>query len=435
MTINAQRSAFSALLTARRGAILAAWEARVVADPKLLTGSTLPRALLHDHITALLEDFERRLLAEGTAAIASAEDDQVGDAAAHGLHRWQQGFDLAELVRELGRLNETVVEEIDRCAIELGVDERGVQADIHRIWASLYSVATSSSAEQFFKLQQIEAASHVFDLEQALEALRTLESQRAALWEEAAHDLRGNLSVVSLVTAGLAAPAGTPERTTKFVASLDRNVRGLHSILQDVTSFARLQGGQEIRSLAEMDVARLLRDLGGAMESLARERSLSLDLHGTSPFPVQGDATKIRRIVQNLVLNALRYTERGGVTVSWGPDPQSNTLRWFVRIADTGPGLTAGPNSALAGAISVASEQARELVEAEVVGEIVHVTPDELRPAVKSDGRSRLQTAGEGLGLSIVKRLCTLLDATMVVDSARDRGTAFTIVFPLHYDA
>jgi hypothetical protein len=57
MTTSPQRHAFSARLTSRRGAIMAAWEKRVVADPKLLTGNTLPRALLHDHLTALLEDF------------------------------------------------------------------------------------------------------------------------------------------------------------------------------------------------------------------------------------------------------------------------------------------------------------------------------------------------------------------------------------------
>ena len=426
-------SAFSARLTQRRGAIMAAWEKKVAADPKLLTGNSLPVAQLHDHLTALLEDFERCLLVRGASAVESAEDDQIGDAAAHGLHRWQQGFDLAELVRELGRLNEAVVAEIDRCAQDPALQDRALGAQVHRIWASLYSVATSSSVDQFFRLQQIEAAGHVGDLEQALEELRTLEAQRAVLWREAAHDLRGNLSVVSLVAAGLATPAGNPEKTKKFVASLDRNVRALHNILQDVTSLARLQGGQEVRTIAELDVARLLHDLVGAMEGLALERGLSLTIAGASPFPVDGDATKIRRIVQNLVLNALRYTARGGVAVSWGVDPQHGAARWFVRVADTGPGLQSGPGAALAGAINVASEQARDIKRAEAAGEVVHVASDESLPDVKSDGRASVQKSGEGIGLSIVKRLCTLLDATMEVDSRSERGTTFTILFPLRY--
>jgi len=426
-------SAFSARLAERRSAIMADWERKVAADPKLPTGNSLPVAQLHDHLTALLEDFERRLLVRGAAAVESAEDDQIGDAAAHGLHRWQQGFDLAEVVRELGRLNETVVAEIDRCAVDPALQDRQLLADVHGIWASLYSVANSSSVEQFFKLQQIEAAGNIADLEQALDSLRTLEAQRATLWQEAAHDLRGNLSVVTLVTAGLAAPAGDPERTRKFVAALDRNVRALHNILQDVTSLARLQGGQEVRAIAELDVARLLQDLVGAMEGLALERGLSLDIAGATPFPVDGDATKIRRIVQNLVLNALRYTTHGGVVVNWGLDPQHGASRWFVRVADTGPGLRPGPGTPLAGAINIASEQARDVRRAEAAGEVVHVSTAEAPAAMKSDTRAPMHKSGEGIGLSIVKRLCTLLDATMEVDSQPERGTTFTILFPLRY--
>ena len=152
----------------------------------------------------------------GTAARRAAEEVQAGDAAAHGLHRWQQGFDLTEVVRELGRLNETVVAEIDRCAGEPPLQGHDLSSEVHRIWAGIYSVATASSVEQFFKLQQIEAAGHVHELEQALDSLQTLETQRASLWQQAAHDLRGNLSVVSLVAAGLATPVGHGRQARAF---------------------------------------------------------------------------------------------------------------------------------------------------------------------------------------------------------------------------
>ena len=213
-------SAFGKRLAERRSDILANWVAKVDADPKLLTGASLPLAQLHDHLTALLEDFESRLGLVGKTARRAAEEVQTGDAAAHGLHRWQQGFDLAEVVRELGRLNETVVAEIDRCASEPAHEGHELSREVHRIWAGIYSVATTSSVEQFFKLQQIEAAGHVQELEHALESLQTLETQRAALWQQAAHDLRGNLSVVSLVAAGLATPVGMADKRERFLASL-----------------------------------------------------------------------------------------------------------------------------------------------------------------------------------------------------------------------
>jgi hypothetical protein len=81
-------AALAAHLTQRRGAILQAWRAAVQSDPTLTTGASLPRAQLHDHIPALLLDFERRLVAGGGAQAEDARDVQKGDAAAHGLHRW-----------------------------------------------------------------------------------------------------------------------------------------------------------------------------------------------------------------------------------------------------------------------------------------------------------------------------------------------------------
>lgn len=60
---------------------------------------------------------------------AAAEDEQRGDAAAHGLHRWQQGFDLSEVTRELGRLNECVVVELENGAVAHPSMERGAPAD------------------------------------------------------------------------------------------------------------------------------------------------------------------------------------------------------------------------------------------------------------------------------------------------------------------
>ena len=429
--------AFGERLAERRGDILANWTARVTADPRLLTSASLPLAQLHDHLTALLVDFEARLCVVGTVQREAAEDVQAGDAAAHGLHRWQQGFDLTEVVRELGRLNQTVVAEIDRCAAEPGLEGQDLSSEVHRRWAALYGVATSSSVEQFFKLQQIESAGHIHELEHALESLQVLESQRAALWQQAAHDLRGNLSVVSLVTQGLTAPIGMADQRERFLTSLERNVRALHNLLEDVTSLARLQGGQEVRVVAPFDVGRLMHDLGAAMESLAQDRGLYLKLDGPGEFPVEGDATKVRRIAANLLLNALRYTNQGGVTLRWGHDPQPDAPRWFLDVEDSGPGLRLGPTTPLAGALSVASGQASDVAQADRDGEVIHVAQAEApaTPAVPARPGAGRQVGGEGIGLSIVKRLCTLLDATMAIDTQRGRGTRFTILLPLRYEA
>ena len=287
-TRSVQLAALASYIAGRRDAILDAWRAAVTADPRLTTGASLPRAQLHDHIPALVEDFERTLLAGDATRRSKAEDDQKGDAAAHGLHRWQQGFDLGEVTRELGRLNECVVIELENYAAAHSSIDQGVMAEARRTWARLYSVAISASTSQYFRLQQIEAAGHINVLEHALESLRDLELQRSELWQQAAHDLRGNLGVVTTVTAGLTTPRASDDARAKFLGLLDRNVRALHLLLEDVTSLARLQGGQEHRSVAELDASRLVAELCEGMQPLAQERNLFLKCDGPVAYPVEG---------------------------------------------------------------------------------------------------------------------------------------------------
>lgn len=147
------------------------------------------------------------------------------------------------MTRELGRLNDCVVVELEEYAVGHPDLDPAIMAGARRIWAKQCSDAVSASVSQYFTLQQIEASSHIRDLERALQAVRELEQERARLWQQAAHDLRGNLGVVATATAGLASPKATELMRSGFLRLLDRNVSSLGHLLNDVTSLARLQGG------------------------------------------------------------------------------------------------------------------------------------------------------------------------------------------------
>ncbi len=420
-------AALAAYLKQRRGAVLQAWRTAVASDPALTSGANLPRAQLHDHIPALLVDFERQLGGGGASL-------HEGDAAAHGLHRWQQGFDLAEVTRELGRLNECVVAELETFALDHPGFAATAMASARRIWAQQCGDAVSASVSQYFELQQIEASSHIRDLEQALNALRELEQQRASLWQQAAHDLRGSLSAVTTATAGLTSGRAPEAMRDGFLRVLDRNVGSLRHLLNDVTSLARLQGGLEHRSLAAVDAVDLLGGLCEELAPLARERGLDLRFDGPAALPVQADAVKTRRIAQNLVINAIKYTLQGGVTVSCGDCSSGDLDRWFLEVRDTGPGFHAGPGSETAGAIEEATDQARQVAADHSAGSVSHASVDLPEPTPSTaDPRPVRQQAGEGLGLSIVKRLCGLLDATIEMQSEIGVGTAVRILMPRSY--
>ena len=125
----------------------------------------------------------------------------------------------------------------------------------------------------------------------------------------------------------------------------------------------------------------------------------------------------------------------GGVRVSWGPSGQNDSDRWFVQVQDSGPGFHGGPGSQLAGALETATDQARDVGTDAMSGEVTHVDVQESpHPPGRQDPRPVHQQAGEGIGLSIVKRLCTLLDATIEMDSTVDEGTTFRVLLPNQYE-
>jgi signal transduction histidine kinase len=392
----------------RRDALMLEWHLAVKRDPDLNQGESLPRAELFDHIPALLKAFEERL--RHTAE--PIEPAAVEPAAAHGLQRWQQGYDLREVIRELGQLNRCVIMELDRFGgAQTGLSPRSMPR-AREMWMTLSSAAIEESVIQYFELQRQEAVGHVEDLERALVQIRELEQERGDLWREAAHDLRGNLGVVAHVAVGLTRHGQRDDSREDFVRILTRNVTSLHHLLNDVTSLARLQAGRETRDLEAIDVTAILAPLCEDIRQLAQQRGLYLNCVGPEGFAVDGDAVKIRRIAQNLILNAVKYTRNGGVTVKWGDSEARDSKRWCLTIADTGPGFHTASGQPIAAALEPAPPNGKA-----------------------HDTQSMRGEAGEGIGLSIVKRLCEMLDATIEMESVKDQGSTFRILFPRRYSS
>jgi two-component system CheB/CheR fusion protein len=151
---------------------------------------------------------------------------------------------------------------------------------------------------------------------------------------------------------------------------------------------ARLEAAQDPRCIEPFDAGQVLSELCATSQPLAAARGLFLKADGPGSLLVEGDLIKTRRIAQNLLLNALKYTTNGGVTVTWKEQEGDHLL---LCVQDSGPGLE------------------------------------------QEETDEHYQAQGEGVGLSIVKRLCELLDAKIEVESKAGVGTTFQILFPLHY--
>jgi signal transduction histidine kinase len=445
--VDVERAALADCLRARRTAILDAWHVAIRRDPALTTGDVLPRAQLFDHMPAMLTSFERQLKSLPADQIGSAAAAAQQSAAAHGLQRWQQGYGLREVTRELGKLNECVLAELDAYAAANPQVSHPAMAGARRMWAALCGTAIEESVDQYFQLQQQEAAGHVKDLESAVAEIRQLEQQRGDLWRQAAHDLRGNLGVVANATVGLAHGGLVETKRDDFVRILMRNVTTLHHLLDDVTSLARLQAGREHRQIDALDISPIVLELCEGIRPLAQQRRLFLRCDGPPGFAADGDAVKIRRIAQNLILNAVKFTHDGGITVSWGDAGADDPKRWELRVMDTGPGIYSGSGEMMAQALETGDQPPpgprgdppAPRVDPSSRGD--PPAPSGESPVPRGDqqairgGNDRPGGAesGEGIGLSIVKRLCELLDATIQLKSTKGVGTTFRILFPRQY--
>jgi signal transduction histidine kinase len=428
--------ALSAHLGQRREQLLHSWREAVRRDPELATPSGLSRSALDDHIPRILDDFARRLSVALARDPSSVEGQQRQDAAEHGMHRWQQGYDIREAVREWGHLETVIMRELDDYAAGHPQLEPEVMSLAREALLKLGIEGTSESAARYVRLQQAEAAGRVRDLESSLHALQALEDERSKLLRETAHDLRGSVGVLASTTALLAQPQVAGPARDRFHNLLQERIRSMGALLSDLVELARLEAGQTPLKVEPFDAAARLREYCELLRPAAAELSLFLKCKGPRSLPVEGDQLKLQRIVQNLLLNALKATKQGGVVVRWSGGRSRSAGQWVLSIGDTGPGFalqSAGPlRHALKRATDAAHSAEAQMHAADGPRKFVEATPNDVLTAGSGPG-SAILPSGEGIGLSIVKRLCEVLGATLELETAPGRGTTIRIVFPVRY--
>jgi signal transduction histidine kinase len=429
---NGGLDAVAAHFGARREALLRRWRQAADADPELTTASALSRAQFYDHIPEVLDAFVRRLSARRSAERAEAATDRREGAAGHGMHRWQQGYQQREVMREWRHLQLALVDELERFTLAHPEMDQEAMAWARRELAELCGEGVCESADQYARLQRTEAAGRVRDLERALADLGALETRRAEAWREAAHDLRGSFGVVRNAAAALDHASASETTRVQSLATLQRGIAAMQALLNDLISLARLEAGHEQRIVEAFDAARVLADLCAALRPLAEAQGLALVASGLETLAVEGDRVKTHRIAQNLLLNAVKYTQHGGIAVTWEADRDDAAARWVLCVQDTGPGLRDASSPPLARALKTATDEAQAVGEqAAAAGEpSLEAEPPPLLPSGSPQSR---EPAGEGIGLAIVKRLCELLDASIELHTDAGKGTTFRVIFPRRY--
>jgi signal transduction histidine kinase/CheY-like chemotaxis protein len=209
----------------------------------------------------------------------------------------------------------------------------------------------------------------------------------------ASHDLRQPLHALGLLVDQLDANADRAERRRR-IRQIGRALAAMNELFNALLDISKLDAGGVVPKFAVFPVDPLLRRIETMFATPAREKSLRLRVLASEAW-VRSDEILLERILLNLVSNAVRYTDHGGILV--GCRPRGSALR--IEVWDSG--------------IGIPEDQQRN-----IFSEFYQVA---------DAGGNR---GGLGLGLAIVERLCRLLEIPLDLASRPGKGSRFAITLP-----
>jgi len=374
MTIN-DLDKLAALIKQERNALLSQWREQV---RQLPSAKHLDTPTLNDHIPGLLDELAAALQSGSHQTIPQAL--RGSSPQAHGLQRLQDAFDLEEVVAEYNILRGCIHDLADDNGLSLQGPPFHV---VNRVFDQAIGLALQTYATQ-----------------RALEVQQRREEYLAFV----AHDLRTPLSAISM--AGRVLELTLPERggnaeATLMLKALRRNVQQLEGlvskVLEESTNLQTEVGVKlERRELYLWPVVEaLIHDL----HPVAGTGSTRLLNQVPDDLVIYADASLLRRILQNLIANAIKYTPRGEVAVGARVLEAEHAVECWV--ADNGAGI-----------------------------------PEALLEHLFDKGESDPDIeGGTGLGLAIVKTLTEAHGGTVTVQSQQGLGSTFRLRLPARTNA
>ncbi|HEX8464936.1 MAG TPA: HAMP domain-containing sensor histidine kinase, partial [Abditibacterium sp.] len=288
----------------RRPQLLARWRECVAGDEEIAGSSLMTRSQFYNHMPWLLASFGHKLKTMSRTALEAQHEQEAEIAQQHSHHRWQQGYSMRSLVREWGHLNTAMVELLN----EIPAPEAAL-ARARVLWAEFVNHSISEGVNEYQSQLQIEAKGRLKDLEDTVETVRGLETARAEMLRQVSHDLRGSLSMVAGASSLLGRDAIGGSDREQVISIMQGGVRSVSQMLTHLMDVSRLEAGQEVRTIESFDAGQILQELCNNSQMLADEKGLWMTIEGPESLPVEGDLSKVQRIAQNLLLNALKYTQ------------------------------------------------------------------------------------------------------------------------------
>lgn len=192
-------------------------------------------------------------------------------------------------------------------------------------------------------------------------------------------------------------------RHRRLVELLDASGQALMALVDDVLDMGKIEAGQLTLDAFDFDLHAMLNDLADLYTLRCDAKGLTFRLRVDPDIPeqVRGDGHRLRQILNNLLSNALKFTERGSIALTVAAHEDKASSRWLVfRVVDSGVGIPHAARTQL------------------------------FQRFVQVDGSTTRRHGGSGLGLAIVKELCERMGGSVAVQSEMGKGSCFEVALP-----
>jgi len=243
------------------------------------------------------------------------------------------------------------------------------------------------------------------ELELAITKAENLAEAKSQFLANMSHEIRTPLNSILGFTDLLARDPSAP-MISKYINSIRQSGRGLLAIINDILDLAYIESGKAHLSPTKVNLAEFLNEILAAFSLTAEEKNLKLSIEYLTNVPVWLiiDVQRLRQILFNLIGNALKFTDRGKITIFVSVSNEctvpNNQADLSITVSDTGKGI--------------ASEHLQLIFDS--FSQIKPSNAEELR--------------GNGLGLAISQRLSHLMGGQLSVESKLNIGSSFTLKLP-----
>jgi signal transduction histidine kinase len=388
---------FADYLKSQEATVTEQWLLAVRRDTQIDSSDRLNHGQLVDHLPRIHQEC-CEFLSKRDAGMLAGE--ARTDAREHGVVRWQHGYRIDEVLRELETFRRLIASMAARYG-ELHPDFRGaVEKSAHALIHQFFSEVTIQSVRQFVSEQQHVVGDYTQKLESATAELgrtnATLEqalSDRHRLTRVVTHELRNLLQGLGYAQRVWA----RTEDATRDQRQAASQIRAMEELLSQLLQHSELIATEQPLAIGSFDPVDLYDGLVREYAELATQKGLKFNAERIGlPSTLRGDLAKVRQLAANLISNAIRFTPQGEVSLSFSAvDPD----RWLITVADSGPGL---------------SEEA--------AGRLFGI-----------GGPTSADSRATGAGLGIAKDLVQMLGGSLQVITRAGTGTRIDIYLPRVY--